>query len=296
MPKVYILKWLPWSGKSTRAEEYMKENKAVRLNKDLARKQYYFKKYDSSLEEFVLNMRNLAILEALWLWYDVIVDDTNFKKKHEEDIKQLVYDWSVLESTQVEVKVKFINTWPETSKRRNNNRRSHCVPNFVIDEMYEKAIEDWLTFKEQEDWYKYKWDNKLPKAYIFDIDWTLAKMTTRSPYDYSEELMTDILNQPVFDIYKCLVKDGYKIIIFTGRKNEGNEWTQKWIQENGIFYTEFMCRQDEDDRNDAIIKREFFETVKDKYNIQWVFDDRDRVVDMWRSLWLTCYQVWYWSF
>ena len=36
--------------------------------------------------------------------------------------------------------------------------------------------------------------------------------------------------------------------------------------------------------------------VKDKFNILAVFDDRDRVVDMWRSLGLTCLQVAYGKF
>lgn len=31
--------------------------------------------------------------------------------------------------------------------------------------------------------------------------------------------------------------------------------------------------------------------IKDKYNVLGIFDDRQQVVDMWRSLGLKCFQV-----
>ena len=40
------------------------------------------------------------------------------------------------------------------------------------------------------------------------------------------------------------------------------------------------------------IKREIFENyIRDYYNIQFVLDDRNQVVEMWRSLGLKCLQV-----
>lgn len=297
MQKVIILKWLPASGKTTWAKEYMLSNdNVIRVNKDLARKQYYFKKFDKTKEEFVCDMRDIAIEEALSNWYDVIVDDTNFNAVHEETIKFIVKRMELELEKKIDVEEVFINTWPETCVRRNNNRREHCVPNYVIKQMYDVAIKKWYKFEEQEDWTRYIPDTKKPKAVIFDIDGTLAKMTTRSPYDYSKELLTNELNEPVYRIYSMFSLAWYHIILFTWRKSEWNEWTQEWLSKNGISYHTFMSRADWDDRNDAIIKKEFFNKVRDRYNIECVFDDRDRVVDMWRSIGLPCFQVWYWPF
>jgi hypothetical protein len=50
-------------------------------------------------------------------------------------------------------------------------------------------------------------------------------------------------------------------------------------------------REDKDNRSDAIIKQEIFENNFNKEDILCVIDDRQRVVDMWRSLGLVCLQV-----
>jgi hypothetical protein len=52
-------------------------------------------------------------------------------------------------------------------------------------------------------------------------------------------------------------------------------------------------RPEGDNRKDSIVKRELFDThVRNKFYIDFVLDDRDQVVDMWRNdLGLTCLQV-----
>lgn len=51
-------------------------------------------------------------------------------------------------------------------------------------------------------------------------------------------------------------------------------------------------RPEGDIRKDSIVKREIFENyIRDYYNIQFVLDDRNQVVEMWRSLGLKCLQV-----
>lgn len=51
-------------------------------------------------------------------------------------------------------------------------------------------------------------------------------------------------------------------------------------------------RPADDNRDDALVKYELFNKyVRDNYDVLGVFDDRNRVVDMWRRIGLTCYQV-----
>lgn len=53
-----------------------------------------------------------------------------------------------------------------------------------------------------------------------------------------------------------------------------------------------FMRKDGDFRPDWEVKKEIYEKeLKDKYEILGVFEDRTQVVQMWRSLGLTCYQV-----
>ena len=51
-------------------------------------------------------------------------------------------------------------------------------------------------------------------------------------------------------------------------------------------------RKTGDFRKDSIVKKELFdENVRGKYNIEFVLDDRNQVVEMWRSIGLVCLQV-----
>ena len=47
-----------------------------------------------------------------------------------------------------------------------------------------------------------------------------------------------------------------------------------------------------DPRKDSIVKREIFDReIRDRYRVVGVFDDREQVVQMWRALGLTVFQV-----
>ena len=47
-----------------------------------------------------------------------------------------------------------------------------------------------------------------------------------------------------------------------------------------------------DMRKDSIVKQELYEqNILGKFNVSFILDDRQQVVDMWRSLGLTVFQV-----
>jgi adenylate cyclase class IV len=51
-------------------------------------------------------------------------------------------------------------------------------------------------------------------------------------------------------------------------------------------------RKTGDNRPDNIVKKEIFDSnIKNNYYIEFVLDDRNKVVKMWRELGLTCLQV-----
>ena len=138
----------------------------------------------------------------------------------------------------------------------------------------------------------------LPNCIIVDIDGTLAHMTGRSPYDYSQ-VHTDILDENVAHIVRRYahrdmleeIPDTY-IVIVSGRNSRCRPETAEWLANNNIPYDALYMRQDEDYRDDRIIKREIYEEfIKPRFNVRFVLDDRDRVVKMWRENGLKVLQV-----
>lgn len=137
----------------------------------------------------------------------------------------------------------------------------------------------------------------MREAYIFDIDGTLAIRGGRSPFDYSK-VELDTPNIGVITTLKALYKGCYDIIITSGREDTCKDATVQWLHKNlGIKGFDLFMRKAGDFRKDAIIKQEIYEQyIEPRWKIVAVFDDRDQVVEMWRRLGLSCYQVNYGNF
>ena len=52
-----------------------------------------------------------------------------------------------------------------------------------------------------------------------------------------------------------------------------------------------LMRKVGDNRPDDVIKQELLDAIKHRYNIIAAFDDRDKVVQMWRNNNIACFQV-----
>ena len=131
----------------------------------------------------------------------------------------------------------------------------------------------------------------MKKAIICDIDGTLAEKGERNPFDYTT-VDQDTLIVPVAETVKALAKHGYAILIFSGREDSCFEMTLRWLKRHKIPCEMLRLRKTGDRRKDSIVKKEIFETVKDKYDIHFALDDRNQMVDMYRQeLNLPCFQV-----
>jgi hypothetical protein len=133
----------------------------------------------------------------------------------------------------------------------------------------------------------------LPGAVVFDLDGTLCLRTGRSPYDESK-VLTDAVNGAVLAAMRAFHLLGARILITTGRHEGCRPDTTLWLSRHvppQISYQMFM-RADGDTRNDATVKHEMYlRDIFDRFTVIAVFDDRDRVVAMWRAVGLTCFQV-----
>ena len=137
---------------------------------------------------------------------------------------------------------------------------------------------------------------KLNKAIIVDIDGTLAIRGDRGPFEW-HKVQIDSQNYPVVQLINIL-KNHYTILVFSGRDTVCREETIKWLGHYGVPNEFVYMRPEKDTRSDTIVKKELYDQyVKGKYQVEFVLDDRDSVVKMWREdLNLPCFQVAYGNF
>lgn len=131
------------------------------------------------------------------------------------------------------------------------------------------------------------------KAIICDLDGTLCLKGDREFNDYMR-VGEDKLNSPIRTILQMCYIAGYDIILVSGREDKDycRSITESWLTVHNIRYNSLYMRKFKDFRSDDIIKKEIYlELIQPRYKIEFVLDDRDKVVKMWRELGLTCLQV-----
>ena len=274
--KVLLLRGLPASGKSTYAKELVsKDHNWIRVNKDDLRSMMNGGVFSRKLEEQIVITERELVENALKIGKNVVVDDTNFNLAHERYFSQLARYYKA------EFEVKFFDTPLEECIKR-DNKRPNGVGEAVIRKMYNQYLKPQPA--------AYEHNKNLRTAILCDIDGTLAHMKDRSPYDW-DRVDTDEVD-PIIKNLLDVLKDKYFIILVSGRDEICREETNKWLRGNDITYGMLLMRPEGDIRKDSIVKREIFENyIRDYYNIQFVLDDRNQVVEMWRSLGLKCLQV-----
>lgn len=132
----------------------------------------------------------------------------------------------------------------------------------------------------------------MRKAIICDIDGTLAHMQNRSPYDW-DKVGDDVVDKTIKEILRTFYSTSeYDIILISGRDDVCKQITERWLDKNYIFYDGLYMRKHNDNRPDEAIKKEIYDKhIKDKYDVEFVLDDRNKVVKMWRGIGLKCLQV-----
>lgn len=282
MRKIYITKGLPGSGKTYWAKQYQKDNPdTVLVNKDDLRAMLHSGVYSRGREDFVCNIRDAIVIRALEQGHEVIVHDTNLAPKHEAQMRQIasMIPWK----GQCEVIVKDFTDVPLDVCIKQDLQRTNSVGKDVIMQMYKQYLKPVPK--------KVDTDLALPTAILCDLDGTLALFPGKNPYE--RDFLADEVNNNVADILeRYRDSSSVRIILVSGRKSEFRDQTESWLLNYGIPYDTLYMRKIADVRKDVVVKKEIYETeIKGKYNVLFVLDDRDQVVDLWRSEGLTCLQV-----
>lgn len=145
---------------------------------------------------------------------------------------------------------------------------------------------------------------------IFDLDGTLADIENRRKlavkangkmdWDifFSSRLVeTDEPKESVIEMARVLSTAGHKIAILSGRSKATKQVTTEWLRFHGVPFDVLKLRPTSHPWKfmpDDKLKQGWLDDLwpdDKKDNIVCVFDDRDKVVKMWRENGLDCFQV-----
>jgi predicted kinase len=286
--KIILTRGLPASGKSTWSREFVKNSngKAKRVNKDDLREMIDSSVWSKTNEQMILDARDALVDVFLHGKAEtIIIDDTNFEQKHFDKMQEYADAYKKYTDADVTVEYKdFLDVSLDVCLER-DSLRAKPVGEKVIKGMHQRYILP--TIKELPA------VNKKGNAIIVDIDGTLAHRCDRQWFDYSK-VDQDELDVTVDGIVKAYHKMGYTILIVSGREGTAEclSKTHAWLNNHNVPFYDLMMRKEGDYRRDSIVKEEIYNKyIKDKFDVEFVLDDRQAVVDKWRELGLKCLQV-----
>jgi len=146
------------------------------------------------------------------------------------------------------------------------------------------------------------------KNIIFDLDGTLALIDDRRALSTKDNgkidwdiffnpnnIDLDKPNHPVIKVAQMFKDNGFRIVILSGRLKTTKDVTKKWLQKFNVPFDVIKMRPDNNQFKfmpDDDLKQGWLDTLfANKEDVFAVFDDRNKVVDMWRSNGLNVFQV-----
>ncbi len=146
------------------------------------------------------------------------------------------------------------------------------------------------------------------KNVIFDLDGTLALIDDRRVVSTKsngkinwdiffdpKNIDLDKPNLPVIKMAQLLKQQGFRIVILSGRLKTTKDATVQWLKKFDVPFDVIKMRPDNKDFKfmpDDELKQGWLDSLfLGNEDIFAVFDDRNKVVDMWRRNGLTCFQV-----
>ena len=314
MSELILMQGLPASGKSTACKRWLTEDPSLlraRVSRDDLRESLFGGTgvLPFAQEQHITDVQQDTVRKLLKRGYDVVVDDLNLRRRW-------VVGWAEIAlQQQVNLDIWRIETPAYQCEGRDHSRGllgQRAVGREAIRALAAKfPISRWpekddvlaaAASKAQVtdgDWRAYTPRPGTPRAVLVDLDGTVALKDradgSRGWHEY-DRVGEDLPNHRVIEMINFLHADGNQEIIFlSGRKDSCHIQTRVWLERHiGEWTTDawLFMRKADDNRSDDIVKHELFDQfVRDQYNVVGVFDDRDRVVAMWRAIGLQVYQV-----
>ena len=276
MSKLVLMQGLVASGKSTRAKELLAEyGNACRLNRDLLRTMLHCDATWSGKQERIT--KDVARALAKHLLTDgkvgvLIIDDTNLHPGTVESWRFLAQEYDA------KFEIVRMDTPIDECLRRDALREKPVGRHVILGMAMQYGL------------------SPLPnKGYVLcDIDGTLADIRHRLHYVKQEPkdwdgffgaMGMDRLRLDVTRQVEVLRRDGYDVVLVSGRPDNYRTVTEDWLRLYGFPDTRFpllFMRRAGDHRPDTVVKEEILRTYfSDRSLIHTIFDDRRRLLEMW---------------
>lgn len=284
MSKITVMIGISGSGKSSFTTPLLKNANTVRINRDDTRlmlfgakqsEQIYYERKDiRACEDLVTETLEDTIYNALNKGRDIVLDNTNLQKKNIDDV---LFKFNHL----ADIELVFLDIDLAEAKRRVQARNGSETNVTYIDKQFSDFAKLKKSMHGQQLFYpqtapQVKFDESLPKTYVYDIDGTLAIKGDRDIFDDSK-LHLDMEIKEVGHILRALSKDGYKTVFVSGRQDSCMGTTVKWLKDNNLWMndSEIFMRKAKDQRNDSIVKEEIvLNNLVPNFNVVGVVDDR----------------------
>ena len=136
----------------------------------------------------------------------------------------------------------------------------------------------------------------------FDLDGTLCNIEHRlhliqgSKKDWPAFFDACVDDAPVWPVIEAckhfMHYSIHPVEIWSGRSDRVRRQTEEWLCQHGMArYKILRMRKDGDHRPDWQVKGEWLDSLSAEERPELAFDDRQQVVDMWRSRGVICCQV-----
>ena len=291
--KVYVMRGLPGSGKSTIARKLCADTGAFRLNMDDIRSMLGFgngtDRWSHENEAVAFELQLNSLVNLVKAGHDVVIDNTHIRKewliKYRKALRFFDVQFQMVDCTMVPL---------DTCLERNEVRpEGEFVPPDAIKKMA-RTLAGQKGKPVSGEWLNegvglpvvepYVPDIRRPKAILVDLDGTLYEHVARTPYQY-DLVYTDRVFKHILEIVNLYHKAGYKILLASGRPDSCMTDTRRALARDYVPVHALWMRKTGDDRADLHVKLDIFnENIRRYYNVVLSLDDRDQVVDLYRNM------------
>lgn len=135
---------------------------------------------------------------------------------------------------------------------------------------------------------------------VFDLDGTIADTEHRAHFlrtpgkardwrGFYAACDQDTPHIHIIQVLEALIFAGHDVEIWSGRSDEVRYKTDTWLRENGLDHVPIKMRAEGDFTDDTVLKKSWLESSPKRPDL--IFDDRAKVVNMWREEGIPCCQV-----